>query len=213
MQPHTAPRAHRTCCVSPRFSQASELPGSHPQCNFSLGSHHSPPRLRRGGNTTKCGQIPPVSHHILHIHANSQSYWTSSPESPSLPPGSVYSTREFHGMCEVCWCPWQNGSPQKSLQYLYRSKWLTTLTGKETFPSQMRRWINATGILSDKYTPHISHFSWLKHLEMINLSKAHAHAISRSKGKWQLKRHLGLKRSACLGLGHFVPPGPSRRPG
>lgn len=121
------------------FPRLGNCPHLIPGCSFSPGAITA--RLDSGGEThPECGHISPVSHHILHpcklpklldLHPH-----ISFP--PSLPRGSMRSTREFQAMCELCWCPWQNGSPQKSPQHLHRSKWLTTLIGKEIFPSQTR---------------------------------------------------------------------------
>lgn len=137
MQPRTAPRAHRTCCVSPRFPGLGTARISSP--GAVLAREPSQPASTPGGNT------PRVWAHFSSVAPHPSSMQTPKvigpPPShllPSLPRGSMRSTREFQAMCELCWCPWQNGSPQKSPQHLHWSKWLTTLIGKEIFPSQTR---------------------------------------------------------------------------
>lgn len=157
MQPHTAPRAHRTCCVSPRFPGFGTARISSP-CAI-LGAITA--RLDSGeGETHRVwADFSGVTPHPSPV----QTRKVIEPPPSNVPPSrlDIFHTRVPRNVPGLLMSlpGRRNGSPQKSPQHLCRRKWLTTLIGKEAFPWQMCRSVNATGILSDKYTPHISHFS------------------------------------------------------
>lgn len=164
MQPHTAPRAHRTCCVSPRSPGGRSCPDLIPGCSFS--HHRSQPASTpgKGGTHTECGQIPLVSHHII-LHP------CKLPKVIEPPPSSLPSLSSFPAPCiphsspmECARCPWQNSSPQKSPQCLLPEQTDNDPDWKGNYsPPLLPKPCKCAGelmqlvhiILSDKYTPHI----------------------------------------------------------